>query len=117
MGDVDGADAVLELRRLAAIDAKRFARKAMRMHEELERGVADESFDRLELMRGQARAAHYAWALVAVLRYAELDEEVLTPRGSWHGPVAPRLAHVAGQVLREGEPDDAMLLVVDGVDD
>lgn len=89
------------LRRAIYLDAQRLGRKAIRMHDEIQRGVADEAFDRLELAKGIATGARYAWACLAMIGYGLADDELCGG-----GNLAEVLARVARQVLAEGEPHD-----------
>src|SRR3712207_3169792 len=105
MGDVDDLPTdVDELRRAIYLDAQRMGRKAIRMHDEIRRGVADEAFDRLELAKGMAKGSRYAWTVLALLGYGMADD-ALHSAGPSYG-LAEALAKVARQVLAEGEPED-----------
>jgi hypothetical protein len=95
---------VEDLRRTIALDAQRMGRKAIRMHDEIRRGVADESFDRLELAKTVATGARYAWATLALIGFGMAEDALDAPS---QGPgLATALAHVAQEVLAEGEPSD-----------
>lgn len=97
-----------QLRRLMAIEARSYARRAMRMRDEMERGLVDEAFDRSALMRGEERAARYCWAVVAALAWLDgrVDEGLRL-----------RLAHVVQTVIARGEPYDHTLIEVEGLGD
>lgn len=92
-----------ELRHTVALDAQRFYRKAARMQAELERGVADECFDRMELLRSMERASRYAKAVVVAL--------------SWSSGGHP-LEALIGEVVQTGElqHDRQLLDVLSGLD-
>jgi hypothetical protein len=97
-----------DLRRAIALDAQRMGRRAIRMHDEIRRGARPSDTDRLELAAAVAKGSRYAWATLALIGYG-MKEDALRSAADDIG-LTLALAHVAQEVISEGEPSDPAYL-------